>query len=79
MKKTMKKLIVLMMVLILVMPQTLIMAGETGDTTSRMSSAMTITEELTRFTGKTDRICYFCSECPERKACGCGQRSAAGL
>ena len=47
MKKTMKKLIVLMMVLILVMPQTLIMAGETGDTTSRMSSAMTITEELT--------------------------------
>ena len=47
MKNTMKKLIVLMMVLILVMPQTLVMAGETGDTTSSMPSAMTITEELT--------------------------------
>ena len=47
MKNTMKKLIVLMMVLILVMPQTLVMAGETGDTTGSMPSTMTITEELT--------------------------------
>lgn len=47
MKNTTKTLIVLMMVLILVIPQTLVMAGETGDTTGSMPSAMTITEELT--------------------------------
>lgn len=47
MKSTTKTLIVLMMVLILVIPQTLVMAGETGDTTGSMPSAMTITEELT--------------------------------
>ena len=47
MKKTMKKLIVLMMVLIMAMPQTLVMADELEDTTGSMPSAMTITEEVT--------------------------------
>ena len=47
MKKTMKKLIVLMMALILVMPQAFVMAGEAENTTGSTPSTMTITEEVT--------------------------------
>ena len=46
MKKTMKKLIVLMMILTLALPQALVLAEEPGDNESGLPASVTITEEL---------------------------------